>query len=144
MLAEATEARGIVVHEVKIIRRKGCGNCEAMDPELKRLSEEVPVRFIDAGTLEGAREIDRTGLPQVVLPLVNVDNRVMMMGYHTNIRGKVLRSLIEGDGASQGNPKKILLERLWSHTKNLFCTQDVEFNLETGKKTEKKPKCVEE
>jgi len=115
-----------------------------MDPQLKRLSEEVPVRFIDADTLEGAREIDRIGLPQVALPVVNVDNRVLMMGYHTDIRGKVLRSLMESDEASQVNPKRILLERPWSPTKNLFCTQDVEFDLETRKTTEKKPKCTEE
>lgn len=109
-------------------------------PELRELSQEIPIEFIDADTNEGKNEIARTGLPQVILPLINVDDRDILIGYHSNPRKKVLTSLVNSLGVSE-RPEKVIVEKRWRRSENVFCTQDVEFNLKTGKKVEKKEKC---
>jgi len=128
------------MHEVKVILWKGCGNCEAMLPELQELSKEIPVKFMDAETIEGAKEISRTGLPQVILPLINVDGRDLLMGHHSNSREKILTSLVSSHGLTQ-RLEKVIIEKQSKKSENVFCVQDIEINMQTGEKVEKKERC---
>ena len=128
------------MHEIKVVQRKGCGNCESMMPELKELAKEIPIKFIAADTDEGIKEIAKTGLPQVILPLINIDGRDVLMGYHSSPREKILASLVNSPGLSE-RPEKVIVEKQWQESENVFCTRDIEFNLRTGEKIEKGGKC---
>jgi hypothetical protein len=111
-----------------------------MMPELVDLSKEVPIEFIEADSMEGRRQLGRTGLPQVVLPIVNVDNKTLLMGYHHNVRGKILKSLMNSSGVNRAFPEKVIVEKEWRENDQV-CIQDIEFNLKNGNKIEKNKKC---
>jgi len=129
------------MHKVKVIYRKECGNCQAIMPELDKLSEEVPIEFIDADSSNGRREISKISLPIVVFPLINIDNRIVLMGYHSNIRTKVLKSLLKSPGISNVGLERVIIENYLEPSKDFTCSQDIEFDLKTGEVLKKRPRC---
>lgn len=128
------------MRKVKVLYRRECGNCQVMMPELVDLSKEVPIEFIEADSMKGRGHLSRIGLPQVLLPIVNVDNRTLLMGYHHNVRGKILKSLMNSSGVNRAFPEKVIVEKDWRENDQV-CIQDIEFDLKNGNKIEKNKKC---
>lgn len=109
-------------------------------PELHELSREIPIEFVDADTSRGEKELTRTSLPQIILPLINVDDRYIIMGHHSNPREKILASLVNSTGMSE-RLESVIMEKKLYNSEKVICTQDLEFSLQTGEKFEKDIKC---
>lgn len=122
---------------IKVLFKKDCSNCEKLMPELKELSKELPMEFIEANSLKGESEVEKTGLPQIVLPLVNVNDKDFIMGFHKNIRGKILRSSIENEKIIH---RRIMLEKNWQEDEKI-CSQDIIMDLKTGDVKKEPKKC---